>query len=83
MVVHPYLTQGTSFLMSYTLPMAWSNVSNVVENVMVQDYLSVNWPVIYASFRYSIYAYGSLVAYAPQYMGVLAGLQVSDTHPFS
>jgi hypothetical protein len=74
-VVHPWLTQGTAFLNSYTLPMSWSNVTNVWENVMVQDYLSINWPVIDASFRYSIYMFGSLVNYAPQYGGVLQGLQ--------
>jgi hypothetical protein len=76
-VVHPWLYQGTAFLNSYTLPMSWSNVSNVWENVMVQDYLSINWPVIDASFRYSIYMYGALVNYAPQYNGVLQGLQQS------
>lgn len=38
-VVHPWLAQGTVFLMSYTMPFAWSNVSNVVEFVAVQDYL--------------------------------------------
>lgn len=75
LVVHPYLTQGTAFLNSYTLPMSWSNVSNVWENVMVQDYLSISWPVIDASFRYSIYMYGALVCYAPQYNGVIQGLQ--------
>lgn len=75
LVVHPWLTQGTAFLNSYTLPMSWSNVSNVWENVMVQDYLSINWPVIDASFRYSIYMYGALVCYAPQYNGVIQGLQ--------
>jgi hypothetical protein len=82
-VVHPWLTQGTAFLNSYTLPMSWSNVSNVWENVMVQDYLSINWPVIDASFRYSIYMYGALVCYAPQYNGVLQGLQVSSATPYA
>ena len=81
-VVHPWLTQGTAFLNSYTLPMSWSNVSNVWENVMVQDYLSINWPVIDASFRYSIYMYGALVCYAPQYNGVIQGLQASATTPY-
>ena len=76
-VVHPWLRQGTAFLNSYTLPMSWSNVSNVWENVMVQDYLSINWPVIDASFRYSIYMYGALTCYAPQYNAVLQGIQQS------
>jgi hypothetical protein len=82
-VVHPFLYQGTAFLNSYTLPMSWSNVSNVWENVMVQDYLSINWPVIDASFRYSIYMYGALVCYAPQYNGVIQGLQQSSTTPYN
>ncbi len=39
-VVHPWLPQGSALLMSYTMPFAWSNVSNVCEFVAVQDYLS-------------------------------------------
>lgn len=78
MMVHPYLTQGTALLMSYTLPFAWSNVSNVIEVVTVQDYLSVSWPVVDASFRYSMFMYGAPVFNAPQYCGILQGLQVSD-----
>ena len=34
-VVHPWLAQGTVLLMSYTMPFAWSNVSNVCEFVAV------------------------------------------------
>jgi hypothetical protein len=34
-VVHPWLPQGSVYLMSYTMPFAWSNVSNVVEFVAV------------------------------------------------
>lgn len=75
-MVHPWLTQGTAMLMSYTLPFAWSNVANVVEKVVVQDYLSISWPVIDASFRYSMFMYGALVVNAPQYCGLLQGLQV-------
>jgi hypothetical protein len=83
MVVHPTMPQGTAIAMSYTLPNAWSNVSNVVEMVMVQDYLSVSWPVIDASFRYSIFAYGALVMQAPQYCGLLQGLQKSAVAPYA
>jgi len=77
-MVHPWMSQGTALLMSYTLPMAWSNVSNVVEKVVVQDYLSISWPVIDASFRYSMFMYGALVFNAPQYCGLLQGLQTKD-----
>ena len=82
-IVHPWLTQGTAFAMTYNLPMSWSNVANAFEMVMVQDYLSIAWPVIDPTFRYSIFAYGAPVAYAPQYSGLLQGLQKSASGPFS
>jgi hypothetical protein len=70
-------------LMSYTLPFTWSNVANVWEMVMVQDYLSISWPVIDATFRYSLFQYGALVSQAPQYCALLQGIQQSDTTPYS
>jgi hypothetical protein len=83
LVVHPWLTQGTALFMSYQLPQTWTNVANAWEMTCVQDYASIAWPVIDASFRYSIFLYGALVASAPFYSGILQGLQVSDTTPFS
>ena len=82
-VVHPWFTQGTAHLYSYTLPQSYTNVSNVWENVMVQDYLSISWPVIDASYRFSIFMYGALVCYSPQYNGLLQGLQQSAATPYS
>jgi hypothetical protein len=41
------------------------------------------WPVIDATFRYSIFLLGTLVAHAPFYSGILQGLQVSDVTPYS
>jgi hypothetical protein len=83
LVVHPWLTQGTAMLMTYQLPQTWTNVANAWEMTMVQDYVSIGWPVIDATFRYSIFMYGALVAHAPQYSGILQGLQVTDTTPYS
>lgn len=74
-VVHPWLPQGTATLMSYTLPFAWSNVANCWEVNLVQDYLSISWPVIDATFRYSLYEYGALAANSPQYSGIIQGIQ--------
>jgi len=82
-LVHPWLQQGNAFLMSYELPFSWSNVANIWENTMVQDYLSISWPVIDATFRYSIFMYGSLVCFGPQFCGYLGGLQKSDSTPYS
>jgi len=77
LLVHPFLQQGNMFALSYQLPMPWSNVSNVWENVLVQDYLSIAWPVIDLSFRYSLVMNGALCCYAPQYNAVISGLQRS------
>lgn len=83
LVVHPWLTQGTAMLMTYQLPQTWTNVANAWEMTMVQDYVSIAWPVIDATFRYSIFMYGALVSHAPFYSGLIQGLQVSDVTPFS
>jgi hypothetical protein len=83
LTVHPWMSQGTALLMSYQLPQTWSHVDNAWEMTVVQDYCSVAWPVIDATFRYSIFLLGSLVAHAPFYSGILQGLQVSDVTPFS
>ena len=83
LTVHPWMSQGTALLMSYQLPQTWSHVDNAWEMTVVQDYVSVAWPVIDATFRYSIFLLGSLVAHAPFYSGILQGLQVSDVTPFS
>jgi hypothetical protein len=83
LTVHPWMSQGTALLMSYQLPQTWSHVDNAWEMTVVQDYISVAWPVIDATFRYSIFLLGSLVSHAPMYSGILQGLQVSDTTPYS
>jgi len=82
-LAHPYLTQGTAILMSYTLPQTQNNLGNVVENVMVQDYAQIGWPVIDPTFRQSIIRTGAFSFYAPQYCGLLQGLQRSATAPYS
>ncbi len=82
-LVHPWWTQGTAALMSYSMPMPMSNISNIFEVTNVQDYLSVSWPVIDPTFRYSIFLLGALVAHAPQFCALIQGIQVSDTTPYS
>jgi hypothetical protein len=82
LVVHPWLSQGTALFMTYQLPQTWTNVANAWEMTVVQDYVSIAWPVIDATYRYSIFLYGALVAHAPFYSGILQGLQVSDTTPY-
>jgi hypothetical protein len=83
LTVHPWMSQGTALMMSYQLPQTWSHVDTCWEMTCVQDYVSVAWPVIDATFRYSIFLLGALVAQAPFYSGILQGLQVSDVTPYS
>lgn len=82
-LVHPYLTQGTALLLSYTLPQTQNNLGNVMENVMVQDYAQIGWPVIDPTFRQSILRLGLFWLAAPQYCGYLSGLQRSSSTPYS
>lgn len=83
LVVHPWYTQGNATLLSYQLPQTWTNVANAWEMNMVQDYVSVAWPMIDATFRYSIFAFGALISHAPWYSSHISGIQSSDTTPFS
>ena len=82
-LVHPYLPQGNALLMSYTLPQTQNNLGNVVENVMVQDYAQIGWPVIDPTFRQSLLRFGLLWLAAPQYCGLLQGIQRTSTTPYS
>ena len=83
LLVHPSIGQGTAYLMSYTAPHANANIGNLWENVMVQDLMSIKWPVTEMSFRFSIFALGALVAQGPQFSGLLGGLQLSNSTPYS
>lgn len=82
-LVHPWLNQGTAFLISMKLPTSFNNVTNAFEVVNVQDYVSIQWPVIDVTFRYSLFLFGALVGYAPQVSGILQGLQRTASAPFS
>jgi hypothetical protein len=80
--VHPGWLQGTAVLTQWTTPQAARN-GNVFEMRMCQDLLSVAWPVIDPTYRYSIFEYGTFFAQAPQYSGLLSGLQVNASNPWS
>ena len=83
LLAHPYLPQGTAILNSYTLPQTQNNLGNVMENVMVQDYAQIGWPVIDPTFRQSILRLGLFWLAAPQYCGRIQGLQRSAVTPYS
>lgn len=83
LIVHPFYYQGNAELLYYQLPQAWTNVANAWEVSCVQDYVSLAWPVIDATYRYSLFTMECLVAHSPMYSAHLGGLQNSDVAPFS
>jgi hypothetical protein len=83
MVVHPWYPQGNATFLSYQLPQTWTNVANAWEMSVVQDYVSIAWPAIDVTWRFSLLLFGALVAHAPQFSAQLGGLQNSDVTPYS
>ena len=74
MTVHPWMPQGNTAILSYTLPIPDSQVSNVWSVVNVQDYMGINWPVIDFQYQMSSYWQGSFVGYAPAWNGAINGI---------
>lgn len=75
--VHPWFPQGNSMVMSWTLPIPDSEVTNVVEVCNVQDYMAVQWPVTQFLYEASSYWYGTLVFYAPAWCGQVLGIKLA------
>ncbi|MGW0795904.1 hypothetical protein [Streptomyces sp. NPDC002692] len=73
--VHPWLPQGNIPILSDSLPLPDSEVSNVWEVRNVQDMLGVEWPVSQFSFESSSYWFGALVCYAPGWNGAITGVK--------
>jgi hypothetical protein len=73
--VHPWLPQGVAPVMSYTLPIPDTEVSDVWAAVNVQDYMGVQWPVTQFAYEFSTYWRGGFVCYAPAWNGVVTGIK--------
>lgn len=72
--VHPWLPQGTMPIISWTLPLPDSNISDVFAVYNVQDYMGIEWPVNQFLYESSSYWYGTFVAYAPAWCGSVMGI---------
>lgn len=75
--VHPWMPQGNSMIISDTLPIPDSQISNVWEARNVQDYLGMDWPVNQFAYESSSYWYGTLVNYAPPFNGAVRGIKLA------
>lgn len=74
LVVHPNMPAGTIFFFTERLPYPVSNVGNVVQMLMRQDYYQLEWPLRTRKYEYGVYADGVLQHYAPFSMGVLTNI---------
>lgn len=72
--VHPWMPTGTALIRSETLPIPDSHVSQTASVVSVQEYMSVDWPVVQFTYDASTYWYGTLVHYAPKWSGLINGI---------
>ena len=74
LTVHPWLPQGVSPVLSYTLPIPDTEVSDVWANIMVQDYMGIQWPVTQFAYEFSTYFRGTFFCYAPAWNGAVSGI---------
>ena len=74
LTVHPWLPQGVSPVLSYTLPIPDTEVSDVWANFMVQDYMGIQWPVTQFAYEFSTYFRGTFFCTAPAWNGAVSGI---------
>ena len=72
--VHPWLPQGVSPVLSFTLPIPDTEVSDVWSNFMVQDYMGIQWPVTQFAYEFSTYYRGTFFCTAPAWNGAVSGI---------
>lgn len=74
LTVHPWLPQGVAPVLSYTLPIPDTEVSDVWANYLVQDYMGIQWPVTQFAYEFSTYFRGTFFCAAPAWNGVVSGI---------
>ena len=74
LTVHPWLPQGVAPVLSYTLPIPDTEVSDVWAVINVQDYMGIQWPVTQFAYEFSTYFRGTFFCYAPAWNGAVTGI---------
>ena len=74
LTVHPWLPQGVAPVLSYTLPIPDTQVSDVWAVINVQDYMGIQWPVTQFTYDFSTYFRGTFFCYAPAWNGAVSGI---------
>ena len=75
LIVHPWLPQGLAPVLSWTLPIPDTEVSDVWSNYLVQDYMGIQWPVTQFAYEFSTYFRGTFFCSAPSWNGIVSGIQ--------
>jgi hypothetical protein len=73
--VHPWMPQGNSVILSDTLPVPDSQVSDVWAVFNVQDLMGIDWPVTQFAYESSSYWFGTFVCYAPAWNAAITGIK--------
>ena len=74
LMVHPWLNQGVAPVLSFTLPIPDTEVSDVWANFLVQDYMGIQWPVTQFAYEFSTYFRGTFFCTAPAWNGAVSGI---------
>ena len=74
LTVHPWLFQGVTPILSWTLPIPDTQVSDCWKVFNVQDYMSAHWPVNQFAYESSSYWYGTFLCYAAAWQGCISGI---------
>ena len=74
LMVHPWLNPGVSPVLSFTLPIPDTEVSDVWANFLVQDYMGIQWPVTQFAYEFSTYFRGTFFCTAPAWNGAVSGI---------
>jgi hypothetical protein len=74
LMVHPWLNPGVSPVLSFTLPIPDTEVSDVWANFLVQDYMGIQWPVTQFQYEFSTYFRGTFFCTAPAWNGAVSGI---------
>jgi hypothetical protein len=72
--VHPWLPAGNMPIISWTLPIPDSNVSETFSVVGPQDLQAIQWPVQEYFYSQSTWWFNTLCAYAPMWSGCIQGI---------
>jgi hypothetical protein len=72
--IHPYLPAGTLTALTEQLPYPVTNIPNVMEKILRQDYYQIEWPLRERAYETGVYADGVLAHYFPPSIGIISNI---------